>query len=94
MQLGRPAAAAKVAIPKSDMRRSKLIDGVVWGGSNPKAYADSFKLKVCPFVPSPLSPRGRAAPLALVRAGVREMVDEHYPHQKTANLLHDQRAKP
>ena len=46
VQLGRPAAAAKVAIPKSDVRSSKLIDGVVWGGSNPKAYADSFKIKV------------------------------------------------
>ena len=40
------ATAAKVALPKSDMRSSKLIDGVVWDGSNPKAYADSFKIKV------------------------------------------------
>ena len=46
VQLGRPAAAAKVAIPKSDMRSSKLNDGVVWDGSNPKAYADGFKIKV------------------------------------------------
>ena len=46
VQLGRLAAAAKVAIPKSDMRSSKLNDGVVWDGSNPKAYADSFKIKV------------------------------------------------
>ena len=29
------AAAAKVAIPKSEMRSSKLSDGVVWDGSNP-----------------------------------------------------------
>ena len=40
------AAAAKVNVPKSDMRSSKLIDGVVWDGTNPKAYADSFKFKV------------------------------------------------
>lgn len=39
------AAAAKVAIPKSEMRSSKLIDGVVWDGSNPRAYADNFKIK-------------------------------------------------
>jgi nitrate/nitrite transport system substrate-binding protein len=40
------ATAAKVSLPKSDMRSSKLIDGVVWDGSNPKAYADGFKIKV------------------------------------------------
>jgi nitrate/nitrite transport system substrate-binding protein len=39
------AAAAKVAIPKSELRSSKLIDGVVWDGSNPRAYADGFKIK-------------------------------------------------
>jgi nitrate/nitrite transport system substrate-binding protein len=39
------ATAAKVAIPKSDMRSSKLIDGVTWDGSNPRAYADGFKIK-------------------------------------------------
>jgi nitrate/nitrite transport system substrate-binding protein len=39
------AAAAKVPLPKSDMRSSKLIDGVTWDGSNPAAYADSFKVK-------------------------------------------------
>jgi len=27
------------------MRSSKLIDGVVWDGKNPKAYAESFKIK-------------------------------------------------
>ncbi len=41
----RAAAAAKVAIPKSEMRSSKFIDGVTWDGSNPRAYADSFKIK-------------------------------------------------
>ena len=39
------AAAAKVAVPASEMRSSKLIDGVVWDGKNPQAYADSFKVK-------------------------------------------------
>jgi nitrate/nitrite transport system substrate-binding protein len=27
------------------MRSSKLIDGVVWDGKDPKKYADSFKIK-------------------------------------------------
>ena len=39
------AAAAKVNVPKSDLRSSKFIDGVVWDGSNPKAYAEGFKIK-------------------------------------------------
>ena len=39
------AAAAKVSLPKSEMRSSKLIDGVVWDGSNPARYADGFKVK-------------------------------------------------
>jgi nitrate/nitrite transport system substrate-binding protein len=39
------ATMAKVPVPKSDMRTSKLIDGVVWDGKNPKAYADGFKVK-------------------------------------------------
>ena len=39
------AAAAKVPLPKSESRSSKLIDGVVWDGKNPKAYAESFKIK-------------------------------------------------
>ena len=39
------AAMAKVAVPKSPMRSVKLIDGTVWDGKNPKAYADSFKIK-------------------------------------------------
>lgn len=32
-------------LPKSEMRASKLIDGVVWDGTNPAQYADSFKIK-------------------------------------------------
>ncbi|CUK19802.1 CmpA/NrtA family ABC transporter substrate-binding protein [Achromobacter xylosoxidans] len=39
------AQAAGIAVPASEMRSSKLIDGVVWDGSNPAAYADAFKVK-------------------------------------------------
>ncbi len=39
------AAMAKVSVPKDPMRKSKLIDGTVWDGQNPAAYAASFKIK-------------------------------------------------
>jgi nitrate/nitrite transport system substrate-binding protein len=39
------ASALKVPLPKSDMRSSKLIDGVVWDGKDPAKYADGFKIK-------------------------------------------------
>jgi nitrate/nitrite transport system substrate-binding protein len=39
------AAAAKAPVPKELMRTSKLIDGTVWDGKDPKKYADSFKVK-------------------------------------------------
>ena len=39
------ATLAKAPIPASPMRSSKLIDGVVWDGKNPNAYADGFKIK-------------------------------------------------
>lgn len=39
------ATAAGVALPKSEMRSHKLIDGSVWDGKDPKAYAASFKIK-------------------------------------------------
>ena len=39
------AAATKTPVPKDPLRTSKLIDGVVWDGKNPKAYAAAFKLK-------------------------------------------------
>ena len=39
------ASALKVSVPKDVMRTSKLIDGVVWDGKDPKKYADSFKIK-------------------------------------------------
>jgi len=40
------ATMAKVSVPKSPLRTVKMIDGVVWDGKNPKAYADAFKIKV------------------------------------------------
>ncbi len=40
------AAMAKASVPKDTMRTSKLIDGVVWDGKDPKRYAGSFKVKV------------------------------------------------
>ncbi|WP_368931852.1 CmpA/NrtA family ABC transporter substrate-binding protein [Achromobacter xylosoxidans] len=39
------AQAAGIALPSGEMRSSKLVDGVVWDGSNPAAYADAFKVK-------------------------------------------------
>jgi len=39
------ATAAGVALPKSEMRSHKLIDGVVWDGKDPAKYADGFKVK-------------------------------------------------
>ena len=38
------AAASNTPVPKNDMRTSKLMDGVVWDGKDPKKYADSFKV--------------------------------------------------
>ena len=48
-------------MPKSDLRSSKLIDGVVWDGSNPKAYAEGFKIKAR-VPPKALAPQGLRAP--------------------------------
>jgi nitrate/nitrite transport system substrate-binding protein len=39
------ASALKVSLPKSDLRSSKLIDGVVWDGKDPAKYADGFKVR-------------------------------------------------
>ncbi len=39
------ATAAKVSVPKEVMRSSKLMDGVVWDGKDPKKYADSFTVR-------------------------------------------------
>jgi nitrate/nitrite transport system substrate-binding protein len=39
------ASALNVSVPKDTLRTSKLMDGVVWDGKDPKKYADSFKVK-------------------------------------------------
>ncbi len=38
------ASQLNINVPKDAMRTSKLMDGVVWDGRNPKAYATSFKV--------------------------------------------------
>lgn len=40
------ASQLGIAVPKDPMRTSKLMDGAVWDGKNPKAYAAGFKIKV------------------------------------------------
>lgn len=40
------ASALNVPVPKDPMRTSKMIDGVVWDGKDPRKYADGFKIKV------------------------------------------------
>jgi len=40
------AGALGISVPKDVLRSSKLIDGVVWDGKDPKAYAAGFKVKV------------------------------------------------
>lgn len=39
------AALTKTPVPKDVMRTSKMIDGVVWDGKDPKKYANGFKIK-------------------------------------------------
>jgi nitrate/nitrite transport system substrate-binding protein len=38
------ATASKTPVPKDMLRTSKLMDGVVWDGKDPKKYAESFKV--------------------------------------------------
>ena len=38
------AAQVKVGLPKSDFRQSRLIDGALWDGREPKKYAGGFKI--------------------------------------------------
>ncbi len=40
------ATATRTSLPKSDMRSSKMLDGVVWEGREPKKYAAGFKINV------------------------------------------------
>ncbi|WP_414648758.1 CmpA/NrtA family ABC transporter substrate-binding protein [Collimonas sp.] len=39
------AAMTKTPLPKDVLRTSKLMDGTVWDGKDPKAYAASFKIR-------------------------------------------------
>lgn len=39
------ASQLGISVPKDVMRTSKLMDGAVWDGKNPAAYAASFKIK-------------------------------------------------
>ncbi len=39
------ASALNVSVPKDVLRTSKLMDGIVWDGKDPKKYADGFKIK-------------------------------------------------
>ena len=39
------ASMARVSVPKSPMRSVTMIDGTLWDGKNPKAYAAAFKIK-------------------------------------------------
>lgn len=39
------ASQVKVAVPKDVMRSTKLFDGTVWDGKDPKKYAASFKIR-------------------------------------------------
>ena len=39
------ATMARVPVPKSLLRSSKLMDGKVWDGKDPKAYAASFAIR-------------------------------------------------
>ncbi len=39
------ASQLGVNVPKDPMRSSKLMDGIVWDGSNPAAYAAGFKIQ-------------------------------------------------
>ncbi len=39
------ASAMKINVPKDPMRTSKLMDGIVWDGKDPKKYADGFAIK-------------------------------------------------
>jgi len=47
IELYRQAAAqCGVAVPAEAMRSSKLMDGKVWDGKDPKGYADSFEVNI------------------------------------------------
>ena len=39
------ASAMNIPVPKDVLRTSKLFDGIVWDGKDPRKYADSFRIK-------------------------------------------------
>ncbi|MDU5193206.1 MAG: nitrate ABC transporter substrate-binding protein, partial [Mixta calida] len=39
------SAVGNIAVPQSEMRSSTLIDGRVWDGSDPAAWATGFAIK-------------------------------------------------
>jgi hypothetical protein len=39
------ASELHVPVPESPMRRSVLLDGVVWDGTDPEAYASTFAIR-------------------------------------------------
>jgi nitrate/nitrite transport system substrate-binding protein len=39
------AKSLGISVPTDPMRTSKLMDGIVWDGKDPKAYANGFKVK-------------------------------------------------
>jgi nitrate/nitrite transport system substrate-binding protein len=47
------AQALGVPLPASALRSSRLLDGKVWDGSDPAAYADSFAMRAVPSAPVP-----------------------------------------
>ncbi len=40
------ASQVKISVPKDPMRTSKMVDGVVWDGKDPKKYALGFPVKM------------------------------------------------
>jgi nitrate/nitrite transport system substrate-binding protein len=40
------AQALDIEVPKDLMRTSRLMDGVVWDGSNPDAYVNQFSIRL------------------------------------------------
>lgn len=54
---GEAAAQLGIAVPTRPMRSSTLMDGKVWDGSDPEAYAGSFSLATLPLPPQERSLR-------------------------------------
>ena len=39
------ASALKISVPREPMRSSRLMDGVVWDGKDPRKYAEGFAIR-------------------------------------------------